>query len=908
MKAKKVKAGTFQGLGLCPQLFKAIKQMGYRQPTPIQRKAIPRILDGVDVVAMARTGSGKSAAFLIPTIEKLKEHSKIVGVRAVCLAPTRELTMQTAKFARSLGKFTDLRVCILVGGKSMEKQFDRLAQNPDIIVCTPGRLMHHMIEVDLKLTRVQMLVFDEADRLFELGFAEQLHKVITACPPSRQALLFSATMPSQLVAFTRVGLRDPEFVRLDVEITLSEQLSLWKVLVTKEQKISALLYVLGQVAKPKTSTIVFFATRHHIEFFNLLLKEFGIACAVVYGNMEQEQRSREIQSFRKHKVPVMLVTDVAARGIDIPLLDCVVNYDFPASSKLFVHRAGRTARAGKSGLAISLMTLDDMPYCLDLMLFLGRKLLMPGEEDTLRPNMDPKIADLEYVPFGGLPSTLEETEFVSQQMAGNSELRRYFRSMDAAYGLYYKTRQAASKASCRRSKQLLEEAGGAASIRAHVHAGFRSADYKGEQERQDYLAHMRSFRPDSAKKGAALSSSTFSAMEKTRNVVNLMKDMVKASAQAQADQEAADSASDTEEDKGDAEPGSKRPASEVAGKPRVSKRARKQGVALAAPKKGPKPKKAAKRGKAESDDEGGIEITVDGKTAFGKKSKERQEEETERGSVFDSDRFRDKGFFLSMERTGPDAESAKERGLQMDTLQFDIMPDDETGIKTTKSVIKWDARRKKFLPVLIAADGKVVKQKMRKNEAGILVKGDKEKTDSYRRWTRASKTRVQQVGEVEHTYAADPRAARRQAETRTIEFEDDGDHQPEPGKNRGDQDGKKPIVPFKGTIPDAFLTARQKRLIARREHRGKLESKGEVKQEVRTPEQIAKHKKQKRLTAIKQNPKLRNQAHKEKKRIVKHRLDIKVATRNAPAYQKTKTLVINKHAKGKVRNSKNRGY
>jgi len=908
MKAKKVKAGTFQGLGLCPQLFKAIKQMGYRQPTPIQRKAIPRILDGVDVVAMARTGSGKSAAFLIPTIEKLKEHSKIVGVRAVCLAPTRELTMQTAKFARSLGKFTDLRVCILVGGKSMEKQFDRLAQNPDIIVCTPGRLMHHMIEVDLKLTRVQMLVFDEADRLFELGFAEQLHKVITACPPSRQALLFSATMPSQLVAFTRVGLRDPEFVRLDVEITLSEQLSLWKVLVTKEQKIAALLYVLGQVAKPKTSTIVFFATRHHIEFFHVLLEKFGIATAVVYGNMEQDQRSREITNFRKHRVPVMLVTDVAARGIDIPLLDCVINYDFPASSKLFVHRAGRTARAGKSGLAISLMTLDDMPYCLDLMLFLGRKLLMPAEEETLRPGMDPKIADLEYVPFGGLPSIQEETEFVSQQMAENSELRRYFRSMDAAYGLYYKTRQAASKSSSRRSKTLMEEAGGAAAVRAHIHAGFRSPDDQNEQERQDFLAHMRSFRPDSAKKGAALSSSTFSAMEKTRNVVNLMKDMVKATAQAQAEQDAAGSDSDTGEENGAAEPGSKRAASQAPGKPRVSKRARKQGVALAAPKKGAKPK-PAKRGKPESDDEGGIEITVDGKTAFGKKSKERQEEETERGSVFDSNRFRDKGFFLSMERTGPDAESAKERGLQMDSLQFDIMPDDETGIKTTKSVIKWDARRKKYLPVLIAADGKIVKQKpMRKNEAGVLVKGDKEKTDSYRRWTRASKTRVQQVGEVEHAYAADPRAARRQTETRTVEFEDDNDQQPEPGKNRGDQEGKKPIVPFKGTIPDAFLTARQKRLIARREHRGKLESKGEVKQEVRTPDQIAKYKKQKQLTVVKQTPKLRNKAHKEKKRIVKERLEAMVARKNAPVYQKTKTLVINKNARGKVRQSKKRGY
>jgi len=197
---------------------------GYRVPTPIQRKCIPLVMDGKDVVAMARTGSGKTAAFLLPMFEKLKTHSAKIGARALILSPTRELATQTFKFTKELGKFTNLRATLVLGGDRMEDQFAAIHENPDIIIATPGRLLHLVVEMELRLTSLQYVVFDEADRLFEMGFSEQLHEIIRRLPESKQTLLFSATLPKLLVDFAKAGLKDPVLVRLDVDSKLSEQL------------------------------------------------------------------------------------------------------------------------------------------------------------------------------------------------------------------------------------------------------------------------------------------------------------------------------------------------------------------------------------------------------------------------------------------------------------------------------------------------------------------------------------------------------------------------------------------------------------------------------------------------------------------------------------------------------------
>ncbi|CAM9318748.1 unnamed protein product [Ectocarpus sp. 13 AM-2016] len=299
----KPKVGSFQAMGLGQDLFRGIMAMGYKVPTPVQRKSLPVTLAGADVVVMARTGSGKTAAFLIPVLEKLGSHSHKMGARSIILSPTRELAVQTLTFARKMSKLKDLRMALLVGGDSMDKQFTALADNPDIIIATPGRLMHHLQEVpEFTLRSVEVLVFDEADRLFEMGFAEQLREIMRGVPEERQSLLFSATMPKQLVQFARAGLKDPVLIRLDTESKISTELSLAFLTCRSLDKPAALLFLLREVIPEDDMTIVFVATRHHAEFLHELLKEAGTSSSVVYGAMDQEARSIHLDKFRKGKV------------------------------------------------------------------------------------------------------------------------------------------------------------------------------------------------------------------------------------------------------------------------------------------------------------------------------------------------------------------------------------------------------------------------------------------------------------------------------------------------------------------------------------------------------------------------------------------------------------------------------
>ncbi|KAK0600092.1 hypothetical protein LWI29_011536 [Acer saccharum] len=244
---KKSKSGGFESLNLSLNVFRGVKRKGYKVPTPIQRKTMPLILSGLDVVAMARTGSGKTAAFLIPMLQRLNQHVPQGGVRALILSPTRDLALRTLKFTKELGRHTDLRTSLLVGGDSMESQFEELAQNPDIIIATPGRLMHHLSKVDdMSLKTVEYVVFDEADCLFGMGFAEKLHKILTQLSENRQTLLFSATLPSALAEFAKAGMRDPHLVRLDFETRISPGLKLTFFTLRPEEKYAALIYLIRE--------------------------------------------------------------------------------------------------------------------------------------------------------------------------------------------------------------------------------------------------------------------------------------------------------------------------------------------------------------------------------------------------------------------------------------------------------------------------------------------------------------------------------------------------------------------------------------------------------------------------------------------------------------------------------------
>ncbi|XP_060105024.1 ATP-dependent RNA helicase DDX54 isoform X2 [Heteronotia binoei] len=444
---KKKKSGGFQSMGLSYPVFKGIMKKGYKVPTPIQRKAIPPILDGKDVVAMARTGSGKTACFLIPMFEKLKAHSAKTGARALILSPTRELALQTLKFTKELGRFTGLKTALILGGDKMEDQFAALHENPDIIIATPGRLVHVAVEMKLKLQSMEYVVFDEADRLFEMGFAEQLQEILTRLPESRQTVLFSATLPKLLVEFARAGLTEPVLIRLDVESKLSDQLKLSFFHVRADDKPALLLYLLRTVVRPQDQTIVFVATKHHTEYLREVCVAQGVECTHIYSSLDQTARKINIGKFTHGKCSVLIVTDLAARGIDIPLLDNVINYSFPAKAKLFLHRVGRVARAGRSGTAYSLVAPDETPYVFDLHLFLGRPLVLAS------PHKKP--TDMDGV-FGRIPQSIidDEESLLQTDHERSLELQSLHRISDNAQKQYLKSRPSPSPESIKRVKEM----------------------------------------------------------------------------------------------------------------------------------------------------------------------------------------------------------------------------------------------------------------------------------------------------------------------------------------------------------------------------------------------------------------------------------------------------------------------
>ncbi|KAJ4700843.1 DEAD-box ATP-dependent RNA helicase 29 [Melia azedarach] len=492
---KKSKSGGFESLNLILNVFRGIKRKGYKVPTPIQRKTMPLILAGADVVAMARTGSGKTAAFLVPMLQRLNQHVPQGGVRALILSPTRDLALQTLKFTKELGRYTDLRISLLVGGDSMESQFEELAQNPDIIIATPGRLVHHLSEVDdMSLKTVEYVVFDEADCLFGMGFAEQLHKILGQLSENRQTLLFSATLPSALAEFAKAGLRDPHLVRLDVDTKISPDLKPVFFTLRQEEKHAALLYLIREHISSDQQTLIFVSTKHHVEFLNILFREEGIEPSICYGDMDQDARKIHISRFRARKTMLLIVTDVAARGIDIPLLDNVINWDFPPKPKIFVHRVGRAARAGRTGTAFSFVTSEDMPYLLDLHLFLSKPIrAAPTEEEVLQDmdgvmsKIDQAIANGETV-YGRYPQTVIDlvSDRVREIIDSSAELSLLQRTCTNAFRLYSKTKPLPARESIRRAKDLPREG---------LHPMFKNVLEGGELMALAFSERLKAFRP-----------------------------------------------------------------------------------------------------------------------------------------------------------------------------------------------------------------------------------------------------------------------------------------------------------------------------------------------------------------------------------------------------------------------------
>ncbi|KAI8913961.1 P-loop containing nucleoside triphosphate hydrolase protein [Powellomyces hirtus] len=497
------KSGGFQSMGLSYPVYKAIGHKGYKVPTPIQRRAIPIINEGRDVVAMARTGSGKTAAFIIPLLERLKTHSAKVGARALILSPSRELALQTLKFIKDLGKYTDLRFCVLVGGDSMEDQFSAIASNPDVLIATPGRLMHLIIEMSLDLKTIEYIVFDEADRLFEMGFAEQLREIMFRLPEARQTLLFSATLPKLLVDFAKAGLSDPALIRLDVDTKISKDLQMFFLSVKQEDKEAALLSLFRTAIDKEEQTIVFVATKHHVEYIQELLTSAGVVNTYIYGALDQTARKIHLSRFRAGKVKVLIVTDVAARGIDVPLLDNVINYDFPASNKVFVHRVGRAARAGRTGKAYSLVSTDEVPYLLDLQMFTDRPLVFATSFNTAAAaSVEASVNNTTVTPIAREPDYASEfvyglippsalamdIEHVFSTIKGNVNLENLQQVTKNAYKMYYKSRPPASKDSYTRAKEI-------SAVYLGIHPLLASSTDAAEHAQAAMIASISKFRP-----------------------------------------------------------------------------------------------------------------------------------------------------------------------------------------------------------------------------------------------------------------------------------------------------------------------------------------------------------------------------------------------------------------------------
>jgi len=356
----------------------------------------------------------------------------------------------------------------------MEKQFQALADKPDIIVATPGRLAHHLSEIpDFKLRDCEVCVYDEADRLFEMGFAAQIREITKSMPELRQTLLFSATMPKALAEFAKSGLQDPSVVRLDNEANVSDELRVGFLTCRSADKDATLLYLLRSVIpvdKDKL-TLVFAATRHHVEFLTNLIKSTGIDATCIYGSMDMEARKSNLASFRNGHTPVLVVTDVAARGIDVPLITTVIHHSFPPSAKLFVHRSGRAARAGRIGYCLAIAEPDEVPFMVELHLFLGRKLStskVEGSGDEVTEDLKYSLEEMtpDMVHYGSIPEIVitEEVENcrrLIENESGNRDaenLKALVRTCNNAMKQYRRSRPEPSKSSIRTAKALLTPA------------------------------------------------------------------------------------------------------------------------------------------------------------------------------------------------------------------------------------------------------------------------------------------------------------------------------------------------------------------------------------------------------------------------------------------------------------------
>ena len=353
---------TFQSLGLIEALLKAVRLQGYETPSPIQQKAIPPILEGLDVLASAQTGTGKTAGFTLPMLQILSKnpvpHRR--PVRALVLTPTRELADQVYTNVKQYSKFLDLRAAVIFGGVNQNPQIKHLRNGVDILVATPGRLIDLENQGHLSLSKVEIFVLDEADRMLDMGFKRDIDKIRSLIPSKRQNLMFSATFSREIKSLAQTILQRPTLVEATPENTTVEAIAQQIYRVAKEKKTNLLIKLIQDGNWQQV--LVFTRTKHGANNLCKKLESARISSMAIHGNKSQGARTRALAGFKNHEIRVLVATDIAARGLDIPLLPHVVNYELPNIPEDYVHRIGRTGRAGANGVALSLVCAEETSY------------------------------------------------------------------------------------------------------------------------------------------------------------------------------------------------------------------------------------------------------------------------------------------------------------------------------------------------------------------------------------------------------------------------------------------------------------------------------------------------------------------------------------------------------------------
>ena len=379
---------TFESLGLAPALLRALDAEGYKAPTPIQEQAIPHVLAGRDVQGIAQTGTGKTAAFALPILQRLAAERRQPprgGCRVLVLSPTRELASQICDSFRAYGAQIGVRATVMFGGVPKGKQVRAMERGVDVLVATPGRLIDHMQDRTVRLDHVEILVLDEADHMLDLGFIVPIKRIVATIPSRRQTLFFSATMPGEIGKLAGGMLKDPAHVAVTPVATTAERVEQGVIFADQAQKRHVLLGLLKGDAQGRT--LVFTRTKHGADRVVKQMVEGGVPAVAIHGNKSQGQRERALEAFRTGECRVMVATDIAARGIDVDDVGHVINFDLPNVPESYVHRIGRTARAGREGMAISLCAPDERPFLRDIEKLIRAKvtvLPMPGQAQRAR--------------------------------------------------------------------------------------------------------------------------------------------------------------------------------------------------------------------------------------------------------------------------------------------------------------------------------------------------------------------------------------------------------------------------------------------------------------------------------------------------------------------------------------------